>query len=311
MEDGEIGIHLDPSNYTKDIASEFISRIESREWDAAALVTDIPAEYRGLHPEKVDVSLREALVLRGLGTNRREWLNVPTEFEKLYMLYLANHIADKNRLSLLTDSPSAWTGSTYFHFSGMIEDFPTEDYTQQQSTMVVRDIIPSNIIEIEPYEILKFRRKYRDERTRLLQALRTSAKTLSECDDPLIVKDHMEDIRRDIESALKDYQDSLSTLNIISLTGLKSITFPVYTGVASTLFGQALDPSKLLIASISGIALGLISGIKEWKKKNAALSKQSNYSYLYHLGREWKNITREGNDYNYYLCRQMEEFIND
>ncbi len=39
--------------------------------------------------------------------------------------------------------------------------------------------------------------------------------------------------------------------------------------------------------------------------------KESDYSYLLHLDREWQGRALYNKGYNYFLCRQMEEFIND
>lgn len=310
-EAGEIGIPICPEQYSSVVAKEFIEKLERGEWTAAALETEIPENYARLHKEKVDVQLRELIIAKGSGTAHEDWLYVPTQFEALYMTYLANHIATHSKLQLLSDSTAAWTGSTYFRYGGDVQEYPREEYVQQLAVLVLRDFLPSNLLSITPDQILRFREKYRIERQRFLQAIRKSAQDISSCSDPSVVRDIIDDLKKDIETSLKDYRKAAATLNITAWTGIKSLAFPVATKVASVISGVELDPSTLLVVSALGVALGLVSGLADFRQKQKALKKECDYSYLLHLSRNWRKCARYDNDYNYYLCREMEEFIND
>lgn len=83
------------------------------------------------------------------------------------------------------------------------------------------------------------------------------------------------------------------------------------TKVAAQIAGKELDPSTLLVVSTLGIGLGLVTGLADYRQKRKKVEQESDYSYLLHLGREWKGRARYGKDYNYFLYREMEEFIND
>jgi hypothetical protein len=227
------------------------------------------------------------------------------------MTYLANHIATSNKLQLLSDSAAAWTGSTYFRYAGDVQDYPSEEYFQQLAVLVLRDFLPENLLSISPDQMLKFREKYRPERQRFLETMRKSAYDISSCADPSIAKDIIEDLKKDIEASLKDYRKAVETLNITAWTGIKSLSFPIATKVASVISGAELDPSTLLIISGLGAAIGLVSGLSDWRHKKKILEKEYDYSYLLHLTRKWQRCARYEKDYNYFLCREMEEFIND
>lgn len=310
VEAGEIGIPIRPDAYTRQVADEFIDRLESGEWTAAAL-GEVPPEYARLHRDKVDVRLRELIIAKGSDAARSEWFHVSREFEAHYLTYLANHVADMNGLQLLSDSSIAWTGSTYFRYDGAVEDYPDERSAQQLAILVVRDFLPENVRDITPNSLLRFREQYRGERERFLLAIRKSAEMLANCEDKGVVRDRLEDIKKDIESALRDYRQSLRALNVVSMAGMKSVTFPVVTKVASEIAGKDLDTTTLMVVSALGVAVGLVSGLLDFKQKRRALEKESDYSYLLHLDREWKGQARHGHDYNYWLCREMEEFLND
>lgn len=310
-EAGEIGIPIRPEQYSAKVADDFIAKLENGEWSAAAVETEIPKEYAKLHQDKVDVKLRELVIAKGSGAAHEEWLYVPTQFEALYMTYLANHIAAANKLQLLSDSAAAWTGSTFFRYDGDVQDYPSEELVQQLAVLVLRDFIPEDLLDIRPAQILEFREKYRNERQRFVHVMRESARELSLCADPSIVRDKIEDLKKDIETSLKDYRKAAETLSITGWTGIKSLSFPVATKVASKIYGSELDPSTLVIISGLGVGIGLVSGLADWRQKQKKLEKECDYSYLLHLSREWQKCARYEKDYNYFLCREMEEFIND
>ncbi len=311
QEGGEIGVAIHPQKYAKGIADEFIEKMKSRNWDAAALThnkEDSADDYRRLHKNKVDAKLKEMLISKGQASAQGDWLHIPTEFSAQYMTYLANSIADRNKLQLVTDLSSAWTCSTYFRFDGAIEDFPSGDYENQLAILVIKDFLPSNISSISTKELLQFRKKRRDQRHRFFNAIKNAAKSISECTDPKIIQDKVNDLKKDIGSAITDYKKSADILKVTSWTGIKSLSFPVATVVIKKVI--TLDPATLTILSGVGIGLGVMSGFREFLHKSKKLAKECEYSYLVELRRQWKNMYRSG-DYNYYLCRQMEEFIND
>lgn len=310
-EAGEIGIPIRPDSYAEETAHKFLDKVEFGEWSAAALEFEIPEAYARLHQDKVDVVLRNMIIAKGRAEAQGEWLHVPIEFESLYMTYLADQVAQRNNLQLISDSAAAWTGATFFKYNGEIEDFPFEDQTQHLATLVVRDFIPQNILDIHPESILKFREKYRDERQRFLNAIRDAAMAFSECKDEGVYRDRFEDLKNEIEKSLTDYRGSLQALNVAAWTGIKSISFPVVTKVAAEIAGKDLDVATLTVVSALGIGLGLVSGFSDWKEKRRKIEKESDFSYLMHLRRNWKGSAMYRKDYNYFLCREMEEFIND
>jgi hypothetical protein len=310
-EAGDIGIPIRPDVYAAKVAAEFMSKANNGSWSAAALEFDRDSEYVLLHPDKVDVQLRSLIIEQGGDASRNDWLHVPTEFAKLYMTYLAQHIAKENSLQLVSDSAAAWTGATYFRHEGEVEPYPIQDLQQQLAMLVVRDFVPENILAIAPNDLIRFREKYRTERQRFVNAIQVAASTLSNCNDPKIAMDHVADIKRDIDAALDDYRGSLRALKVTGLTGLKTIAFPILTTIATAVFGKELDPSALTVVSAASLGLGLVSGLSDYSEKRRRLDHASDYSYLLQIKREWKGCAMYDNDYNYYLCRQMEEFIND
>jgi hypothetical protein len=307
-ETGEIGIPIHPDEYAKAVSAEFIEKLHSRHWDAAALSGSLESDYARLHHDKVDVQLRNLIVAKGRGASHGDWLYVPTDFEALYMTYLANYVSKKANLNLVTDASAAWTGSMYFSFDGRINDWPSEECPQVLAAMLIRDFVPVNIMNILPKELLSFRERRRDERHRFIGAVTNAAEQLANCQDSQVVHDVYEDIKKDVAESLKDYRKSMDLLKVEGWMGIKTLMFPATTSILAKLI--ALDPSKLTILSAVGVAMGAVSGLTVVAQKRRKLTHEYDYSYLFHMRREWENCYR-GNDWNYYLCRQMEEFIHD
>lgn len=311
VEEGEIGIPLHPGAYTREVAHEFLSSVDTGKWQAAALVFEIGEAYARLHEDKVDVNLRELLIAKGKATAQDEWLHVPTEFEALYMTFLAERISKRNKLHLLSDSQEAWTGATYFKYDGHIESFLRDDSAHQLAVLVMRDFLPQNILQLNPMEIVKFRQKYRDERQRFLSAIQNAAREISGCEDERVYEDQIEGLKKEIEEALSDYKKSMGYLKILGWTGIQSVSFPVVTKVGAAIAGRDLAPETLTVISALGVGLGLVSGLADLREKRKRLERECDFSYLLHLRRNWKECAPRNYDYNYILHRKMEEFIDD
>jgi len=306
-ETGEIGVPIQPDEYAKEVSDKFLEKLQTRHWDAAALSGSVEG-YSRLHHDKVDVRLREMIVAKGSGASHEDWLYVPTEYGALYMTYLARYIARKSGLNLVTDVAAAWTGSTYFSYDGRIQDCPMKDDPHVLAAMIIRDFIPTNITDITPADLLSFRDKRRDERQQFMIAVKNAAESLANCHDAKVARDMYEDLKRDIESNLKEYRKSMDILKVEGWTGLKTLTFPATTGVIGKLI--ALDPTQLAIFATAGAAMGVVCGLSSMAQKGKKLDSEYDYSYLLHIRRNWQKCYR-GEDWNYFLCRQMEEFIND
>jgi len=306
-ETGEIGIPIQPDEYAKAVADKFIVKLNTRHWGAAALSGSMDKGYARLHQDKVDVQLRDLIIAKGRGASHEEWLYDPTDFEAHYMTYLARYISQKANLNLVTDG-AAWTGSTYFSFDGQVKDYPSKELTHVLAAMLVREFVPTNIINILPKDLLSFREKRRDERHRFMGAVTHATERLANCHDAQVGRDMYEDLKKDITDSLEDYRRSMDILKVTGWMGLKTLFFPATTSVIGKLI--ALDPTKLEILSLAGVAMGVVNGLTAIAQKGKKLTHEYDYSYLFYLGREWEKCYR-GNDLNYYLCRQMEEFIND
>lgn len=310
-ETGEIGAAIPPDAYTKDVANEFLDQVATHHWTATALKRNLDSDYVRLHRDKVDVELRNMMIAAGTAREDREWLRVPRTFEALYMTYLAGRISARNDLQLISDNAGAWTGATYFAYDGAIEDRPLAHLPQQLATLVIRDFVPANILDVRPDQLVSFREKYRDERQRFLSAVGEAAKTISACEDPDVYNDRIDDLKKEIEISLCDYRRSLEALHVTSLTGIQSLQFPVLTTIATVIAGGDLSATTLAVQSALGFAVGLVSGLVGIKHQRRRLEKESDFSYLLHLKRDLQQGAAAASDHVWRLRDSMHQFIYD
>ena len=308
---------IDPRQDAARIADEFSSKLEEKEYTAAAL-SDIQGSedperelYYRMHPDKVDSRLRDLLSAQEVSIATRDWLYVSEEFGRYYMFYLANSIAESRGLAKITDSTEAWTASTYFDYEGRIDvDTPFEQSKQLIAALMLRDFVPANIEAIPAVSLLSFREKHRDERRRFLESIKTYVTKISNISDPQTIQDAVNEYKKDVEDSIKDFKESLGSLRFTSLTGIKAIAFPL-SATAVHWLGPQNSEYEVIATAVAGLALGLLASYREYKEKRKDLIKKCDYSYIYFLENIPSNWRWGGDTFNYYLYREIEEFIND
>ena len=167
-ESGHIGLKVDPLQYSKAASSKFIEKLET--WNAAGLhaTEDEVSEFANIHTTKMDQRVKSMFLELGY-EKKEEWMSVPHELATNFMLFLANEIGSRNKLSLLTDDFAPWTGTTYFSQDGHFDDYASKPLEEVRKSggdtylfgLVLQGLVPLNISEIPPKKILEFREKRR------------------------------------------------------------------------------------------------------------------------------------------------------
>lgn len=309
---GDIGIPLAPNRYSEEIASDFLKKIEEEYWNAAALEfnhDDIEKykDYTRVHKDKVDVTLRNIMLMDNKNLQDDEWLFVPQEMANVYMTYLANHIASENNLALNTHNYDIWTASTFFQFDDAIQDgvFWGRDYTNKSTavlaSILIKDFIPENLMGISPKELLKFRKSRGGEREEFLLEVQKLNDKLAAVKDERIIEQIVNDELSKVEKSLEQYKKSMDLIKATKWTGsLSMLTTLAIDGAGY------INPEANFIKPLTtcGLGIGLITGLIQ----NRIQKELTPYSYLTSL----KTLNNHNfGEYNYHLYRKLEEFIND
>jgi hypothetical protein len=307
---------INPKKYSDRANLKFIDGLQVEgKWWAAALDNSnyIKRDYVQLHKDKADVKIRELLLAEK--TKDNDWLNVPHDIASIYMLFLANYIAEQNNICLSTDYSEAWCGSNFFQYDGNICDFDKKDIETSLAAITISDFLPINVMNLTPQDLIKFRENSQYERKRFFQAMRDLSTKISLCEDEKIFADIIADHLKELKDSKKEYNKRMLDIKVTSWYGLKTVMIPALLTVSSAF----IDLPKDLVSNLQalGVGLGVIAGFWETQKSISKERKNYECNYLMQLsGRirngwhpyDFNNI-HEG--YQAYLENDLNHFLRD
>lgn len=318
LEDGCIGRSINPIMYVSETSHQFMQKKE--EWHAAALSHNDDDEKTivRLHTEKTDEHVRNLFGEAGF-EEQNNWLDLPQNLASNYMLYLANEIASKNNLSLITGDWGAWTGTTYFSLNGRVDEYvrtinkDDDDFDDScfgLFGLLVNDLSPVNISSIPAKDIVEFRRRRRDEIKQFRHCVKALRDELMSVEDHGIRVDVIKHKAEDLARAQKDYQESADIINVKKWFGTSFMGFPAPLSL-SQIF--SLPATSTIALAATGLALGSIFNIYNTKEEIKSLNKKNPASFLIELNKSFKNYTwaRGGGDMNFHAYNSMEEYVDD
>jgi len=319
LEEGSIGKKIDPAKYSKNASEEFLNK--ASEWRAAALTYGDEDEelITRLHTEKTDERVRELFREAGFKSDN-DWMYVPTAIASNFMLYMANEIASKNELSLITSDWGAWTGSSYFGIDGRVNDFITtigkDDIAAEDAEdfglfgLLINELTPINISEIPSEKIVEFRQKRKDEINQFRLCIQDLRAELTAVESSEIRVDIIQSKAKALAEAQSQYRASADIIKAKNWFGVSLMGFP-----APLIFGQLFSiPSTSTVAlAATGLALGGLFNIHNTKEEIRKLKEKSPASFLVELRKSFKAYTRArgGGDMNFHAYNCMEEYVND
>lgn len=320
---GEIGISISPVPYSKEASEAFSDFMDANKNKASALalVEKDEMEYIRIHSSKMDVKLLKDVFYKLKKIDEDEnWLYAHPHTVNFYMTFLANHIAEKNSLSLWTRNQELWTTSTYFLYDGNIQDDyrPQKQYYKPSKealiSLMFKDIFPQDLLNVPPKDILSFREKRKDERHQFLNAVENLRNELKKADAPEVIQTILNDEKKKVDSAAHEYKKSMDILKAVKFGGILTTTI----SLAADAVGYVNDFPDLYkgIIGSSGVWATILTGILEKRSDRA----NNPYTYLAHINDEFSYYAGASRlftgqpdiaKYNYTLYRGFEEFIND
>ncbi|MBA0204411.1 hypothetical protein [Pectobacterium aroidearum] len=294
-----VDIHVDDNDkkITADNFIRFHERIISHDnqlvWPAGL---DSESFVR-INPEKIEARLLPLFEELNKHFTKDGFMNVPADIVGGYMFYLANSVAKRRDLHLLTDSPDSWVVGTYFSQDGNFSEFVSDDNCDQYMCQCsVDSLLPNNLSEISMDKIFRFCEEHREEKENFRSELEKLRMELARCNN----KSHAQYIANDfvlkLNKAKQEYKDSLRILNPKNMYSIFTVGIPASASVMS-LFRTPWE--SLNIAA--GVSMGAIAALFS---KNMIPHNKGTGSYLVSLDRISSEPT-------YQLNRAFNEFIND
>lgn len=320
LEDPSIGKRIDPARYSKDASDNFIE--EKSSWTAAAFVCNdeeqVEETLSRIHTSKIDEQVKD--LFNSLGyEDIDDWMHVPTELASHFMLYLANDIAKKNQLSLITPNWAPWTATTYYNLDGCLDEYiPLFEQNNEYSddpfalfSLMIGATTPLNISEIPGDSIIRFREKRKDEICNFRNTIYELFKELQKLEDPIVREDVINSKIQELITARDEYQKSADIIKAKGWFGVSfmGLTAPVALG---TLFN--IPSASIISLGATSLALGGVFNISSTKEQLRELQKRSPVSALVSMRKSFKRYNRREKKevgMNYLAYDSMEEFVND
>jgi hypothetical protein len=197
----------------------------------------------------------------------------------MYMTFLANAIANDKQLPLVTDDPVFQPLIRYIQNNRIDTRSENMDIGQILGSMVIETVVPENIEAIPIEKIMKFRKKYNDERHIFYKEINGLVKDLEGIDNQTTLKECLEFKRKDVEIAVKNLNRAFRGIGLATTTMMLGLSVPaVASGLGPMVAGAGL------IAMATGKLIS--QGVDYYKAKAA-----SPYSYVLSLKNNLKSQT--------------------
>jgi hypothetical protein len=318
LEDGTVGSPLDPARYAERAADEFLAKAKDT-WSAAAIEggTGEATTLAQLHEGKIDERLRKLYEELGFKLVNG-YFNLPRELAHNYMLYLAQVIANENRLDLVTEEDSAWVASSYFASDGDFDDSPAWLAGEADSPgrfylfcMLLEEIVPANISAIPVFRIIEFRKEFGPQMREFRASLEDLEEALHASHDPKVWKDRFMEAVQGYKMAIEQYKRASRILKVDGWLGFLGFTETAPAFAAQLLGAGSLSQMILLGA---GLAIGAVWSLRSTQRSLRALRSKNPVVGLMDL----ESDAMDANDrvqgrgrLNLHLTNMMEEYIND
>jgi tetrahydromethanopterin S-methyltransferase subunit F len=282
---------LPPDRFNEEAYQTFKERMD--EWSLVAGIDHLKRWGRttSIHQDKVYFSLQDWFVNEMGGTRQGDWLQVDERLASIYMLSLANTMATRNSLGLVTDFDSAFTIQEFINYDGKYsgDEYCFDDYRESNNKklglMLLSRYLPDNYESIPFSSILNYRDDYKVERRQLLKKMGEFQNNISAIESPEVYVTEIQSYIDDIEEAVTSYRSSLESLNKTVVKGTAA-----GFGLAGTLVSSLplLDsiawmlPRNENILAL-GVLFGTIWGLQKRSDEEVKIGKQNPHSYLYYL----------------------------
>ncbi|MHB8065389.1 MAG: hypothetical protein ACYDG2_22715 [Ruminiclostridium sp.] len=319
VESGNFIQNINPKPYASNSSEKFFEFLndKKRAWACALESARYHNDtYVKMHKNKVDVKLRNMLLAKTKANN--DWLDVPNDVATLYMLFLAGDIAESNSLELGTDRSEAWCGSNFFEFDGQIDTHPEENDKTYLCALTINNIVPRNILNLSPQELIRFRNQSRDERIIFFKNIEEFSDSLSKCNDKQVIADIINDHIYSIKKSEEDYKHRCRDIAASNFFGIRTAVTPIVIPVVESIKNLPEDIKVKL--ELLGVGIGMIGYC--FNTLQAITKERRNYrsNYLFQLQKHIPRFISENSDYNdvnvhveYHnlLNYELEHFIYD
>jgi len=286
---------IHPENEAEDIAKDFLKFAHDKLSDPVQrnkitnkIGMKLPNDSKfGIHMDKMHARLHYELPELGLAKKSSISSNF-YEFEPvtgaLYMTCLANRMAEKRGIPIVSDNPVYQP--LIRGFQSIVDESEQKFDTEHAlASFAIKNVIPKKIGSVTIKQIIKFRKKHDDERIRFYEAISDLVTKIPNIEDINALNDCLKHYNKKIDVAVKELKFGLKKVGIGCVTGLTGLSIPSWT----TTFSQILPEYGSQIVILSSICAGI--GVLLKSRMNYYISRKlSPWSYILSLERNLDSL---------------------
>lgn len=238
-----------------------------------------------LHSEKLPLLVQEMLEDK---VGNDGWARVSGNFANFYMTLLANDIANRKSLTLLTDTPTLANLTTKCNEDSVKRQFTVASMPPSATcqSLLIKMVIDGIMIDPKTsfQDLRSFKNHHRDELNNFRNGLDeiTSMKVPDGIDYEGMIQAVSDIYERKVKLAYNDLKAALKGARINFLSDVSSL---LYTGITTVVLDTIMNMSKpLKLLTGAGIFVAAMS-IKDYTNKRD-LKRTSKMSYLLSIGKE-------------------------
>jgi hypothetical protein len=251
-----------------------------------------------IYYEKISDDVFRVLKDSGLAStdDRGErWIGMHPRLAWVYMTALAEQISAHRGLRPLTDETRDHLALSSFAPErlaqallgdvDLVDAGPTPMEVESMMVSVAfKAVVPRNLSTLEPARILEFRDKYLPERSAFQQAtadLLKGGEWLKSIGDPAVLEQRLRDeYDKHWNTRLADLHERMRECGIDAVLGCFNVKAVLPAGMAMAVTGLALNP---VAAGAAGLAVGVMSTLRDRRKQALGALRASPVSYLYRM----------------------------
>jgi len=285
----------------KQTGDEFLELCDYLPFIPAGLV---PGDEDRIHPEKIDKRLYPSLENIANNFLHDGWLRLSKELARGYMFYLSKIVAQRRNLVRGTDDSDSWSIAPYFTEQANFDEFVCDEGSEGfYCSLFLEDLIPRNIGDVPPKQIIEFVKKRKDLKEQLrikLDGLYNKLLLINNQDQAFI---EVNDFLSQVEFDKKELRKSMDFWKSDIPSSLFAVGVPTTLTAlgAFGLSGDAFSAKKIA----GSILIGAVASYTDYRKTQDNTRDSSYASYLLQVDK----LVRP--DLPYKLMRNLEEFIND
>ena len=188
-----------------------------------------------IHLDKIDARLYP--VLEGLAEQiSDQWIGLPSEVARGYMLTLATEVAKRRQLTLTTDDPDAWVASSFINERGAFSEFVYDnDAAEQYCQLGFADVLPLDVRTLDMKKLIALSRESTDDRAAFRANVAELAERVRLCESPSHAQDILSDYRDTLRSSTDALRNRFGFFRKTEGYSLLSVGIPIATSILASL----------------------------------------------------------------------------